>query len=244
VGEGVAYLRQAGLGALARAANREAIAHLEPALGALRRLPETGETTELTIDIRLDLRNALLPLGERARMGEHLHEAEGLARTLGDQHRLARIAAYMVIQCLGTGDYGEAVRFGQEALSIARTLNDRSIEVVATHFLGMTHVARGEFSDAVTFLERNVALEGDLRYERFGTPGIPSAVAGAFLADVLSQLGRFDEAIGHAEAALQIAEAADHPFTLFGGLLGLGYVHLRRGDLPRATRDLERSLDL
>jgi tetratricopeptide (TPR) repeat protein len=244
VGEGVAYLRQAGLGALARAANREAIAHLEPALGALRRLPETGETTELTIDIRLDLRNALLPLGERARMGEHLHEAEGLARTLGDQHRLARIAAYMVIQCLGTGDYGEAVRFGQEALSIARTLNDRSIEVVATHFLGMTHVARGEFSDAVTFLERNVALEGDLRYERFGTPGIPSAVAGAFLADVLSQLGRFDEAIGHAEAALQIAEAADHPFTLFGGLLGLGYVHLRRGDLPRATRHLERSLDL
>jgi class 3 adenylate cyclase/tetratricopeptide (TPR) repeat protein len=240
----VAYLRQAGLGALARAANREAIAHLEPALGALRRLPETGETTELTIDIRLDLRNALLPLGERARMGEHLHEAEGLARTLGDQHRLARIAAYMVIQCLGTGDYGEAVRFGQEALSIARTLNDRSIEVVATHFLGMTHVARGEFSDAVTFLERNVALEGDLRYERFGTPGIPSAVAGAFLADVLSQLGRFDEAIGHAEAALQIAEAADHPFTLFGGLLGLGYVHLRRGDLPRATRHLERSLDL
>ena len=119
---------------MARAANREAIAHLEQALGALRRLPETRETTELTIDIHIDLRNALLPLGDRARMGEHLHEAEVLARTLGDQHRLARIATFMVIQCLDTGDYDEAVRFGQEALSIARTLGDRSIEVVARPF--------------------------------------------------------------------------------------------------------------
>jgi tetratricopeptide (TPR) repeat protein len=240
----VAYLRQAGLRAVARAANREALAHLEQALGALRRLPETRETTELTIDIHIDLRNALLPLGDRPRMGEHLHAAEVLARTLGDQHRLGRIATFMVVQCLGTGDYGEAVRFGQEALSIGRTLGDRSIEVVATSILGMALVAGGEFSDAATLLERNVALEGDLRSERFGAPVIQSALSGANLADALSELGRFDEAIGHAEVAVQIAEAADHPFTLFWGLFDLGRALLRRGDLPRATPALERGLDL
>ena len=38
----VAYLRQAGLRAMARAANREAIAHLEQALGALRISPKPG----------------------------------------------------------------------------------------------------------------------------------------------------------------------------------------------------------
>ena len=37
----VVYLRQAGLRAMAQAAYREAVAHLEQALGALRRLPET-----------------------------------------------------------------------------------------------------------------------------------------------------------------------------------------------------------
>jgi tetratricopeptide (TPR) repeat protein len=240
----VAYLRQAGLRAMVRAANREAIAHLEQALGALRRLPETRETTELTIDVRLDLRNALLPLGEWARMGEHLHEAEALARTLGDQHRLGRIANFMVVQCLTAGDYDEALRFGQEALTIGRTLGDRSIEVVATSFLGRTHTVRGEFGDAAALLERNVALEGDLRYERFGGPIIQSAYSGAWLAGALAELGRFGEAIGHAEAAVRIAEAADHPFTLYFGLFQLGLAHLRRGDLPRATRALERDLDL
>jgi tetratricopeptide (TPR) repeat protein len=72
---------------------------------------------------------------------------------------------------------------------------------------------------AVRAFERNVALEGDLRYERFGTPGIPLAISGAHLAGVHSQLGRFDEAIGHAEVAVQIAEVADHPWTLHTGLL-------------------------
>src|SRR5262245_8065577 len=240
----VAYLRQAGLRARARGANREAIPHLEQALGAVRHLPESREATELIVDIHLDLRNALFWLGERERMGEHLHEAERLARTLGDQQRLGRVAGAMANQCLLTGDYDAAVRFGEEALTIARTLGDRSIEVLATSTLGYTHLSKGEFSAAATLLERNVALEGGLRYERFGSAVIHSAISGARLAHVLSQLGRFDEAIGQAEAAIQTAEAADHPGTLYSGLFCLGLAHLWRGDLPRATRVLERCLDL
>jgi tetratricopeptide (TPR) repeat protein len=240
----VAYLRRAGLRAMARAAYLEGIAHLEQALGALRRLSETRETAELTIDIRIDLWNALLPVGERARMAEHLHEAEVLARAHCDQHRLGRIATFKLMKCLTLGNYDEAVRFGHEALSIARALGDRSVEVVATTFLGWTHDARGEFSDAATFLERNVALEGNLRYERFGAPAIPSALSGAHLADVLSQLGRFDDAISQAEVAVRIAEATDHSYTLYFGLFGLGLAHLRRGDLPRATGIFERNLEV
>jgi class 3 adenylate cyclase/tetratricopeptide (TPR) repeat protein len=240
----VVYLHQVGLRAMGRAANHEAVAYLEQALEALRHLPETRQTTELAIDIRLDLRNALLPLGDRARMGELVREAEMMTRALGDRRRLARIATFIVIQGLGGGDYAAAVRSGREALEIGRALGDRSIEVVATSFLGMAHVTRGAFRDAVTLLEGNLALARDQRHERFGAPVIQSALSRAHLADALSELGRFDEATGYAEDAIRIAEEADHPFTLFWGLMELGFVSLRRGNLPRATQTLQRCLDL
>jgi class 3 adenylate cyclase/tetratricopeptide (TPR) repeat protein len=240
----VTYLRQAGLRAMERGANREALAHLEQGLGAVRHLPESRERTELTIDIHIDHRNALNPLGDYARMGDHLHAAEVLTRSLSDQHRLGRIAAFMVVQCLSAGDHDAAIGFGQEALAIARTRGDRAIEVTATSFLGIAHFGRGEFSDAVTFLERNAALEGELRTERFGSTVIHSAFSGAWLANVLSALGRFDAAIGHAEEAVRIAEVADDPNTLISVLFALGSVHLHLGDLPRATQFLERHLDL
>ena len=143
----------------------------------------------------------------------------------------------MVIQYLATGDYDVAIRFGQEALAIARSLGDRAIEVVATSFLGMTYLDRGEFDDPATLLERNVALEGDLRYERFGAPAIQSALSGAHLADVHSQLGRFDEAVGYGDAAMRIAEEADHPFTLFWGSFRLGLAPLPSRGPPARDPD-------
>src|SRR5262245_32770780 len=240
----VVYLRQSGLRAMAHGANRQAVAHFEQALVALRKLRETRETTEQTIDIRIELRNALLPLGDWSRTGDHLHEAEVLARSLGDQHRLGRITTFMGIQRLVTGDSDGALRYEEEALTIARTLGDRSIEVVATTCLGGTYLARGEFGNAATFLERYVALEGDLRTELFGAPAIPSAVSAGWLAQVFSERGQFDEAFAHAEAAVRIAEAADHPLSLNHGLFGLGFAHLRRGDLPKATRVIERCVVL
>jgi hypothetical protein len=150
----------------------------------------------------------------------------------------------MVIQCILTGDYDGAIGFGEEALAIAHTVGDRSIEVVATSFLGFTHLHRGAFRDAAILLERNAALGGDQRTERFGAPAIQSALSEAYLADVLSEHGQFDEAIRHAETTIRIAEAADQPFTLFFGLFALGLTYLRCGDAPRATRVLERCLDL
>src|SRR5215831_3188164 len=218
----VTYLHQAGLRAMARGAHREAVPYLEQALGALRHLPETRRRSELAIDIRIDLRNALYPSGNWARMGEYLQEAEMLARSLGDQHRLGRITTLMILQRRATGDHDAAFKFGQEALAIARTLGDRSIELLATLQLGDTHLVRGEYSEAAKLLERNIELNSKLRAERFGAPAIGSAASQFLLAAALANLGLFDEAIGHGETAVRIAEEADHPWTLFLGLFNLG----------------------
>jgi len=91
------YLRQAGTKALVRSAYREATAHFEQALASLQRLPEDRRTQEQAIDLRLDLRNALHPLGEFGQALGHLHVAERLAKILADEHRLGWISAFMTL---------------------------------------------------------------------------------------------------------------------------------------------------
>jgi tetratricopeptide (TPR) repeat protein len=110
--------------------------------------------------------------------------------------------------------------------------------------LGQTYDYLGELQKAATCFERITALDGDLRYEQFGAPSIQWGLAGAWLADVRSQLGLFEEAIGCSAAAVQVGVEAGNDWTEFRGLIDLGRVHLRRGDVPRAIQTLERSLDL
>jgi len=89
----LAYCRQAGGRAAARSAYHEAVAYFEQALTALAHLPERRDTLEQAIDLRLNLRQALLPLGEHERMLDHVRTAEALAERLGDDQRLGQIAA-------------------------------------------------------------------------------------------------------------------------------------------------------
>jgi len=82
--EVVADLRGGGANALARSAHREAVALFEQALAAVKNLPENRATIEQAIDLRLDLRDALWPLGELGRILDCLREAEPLAAALGE----------------------------------------------------------------------------------------------------------------------------------------------------------------
>ena len=76
----VTYFRQAGVQAATRSANREAVAGFEQALVALQHLPDTRETRAQAIDLRFDLRNTLLLLGEHERIFDYMREAEALAK--------------------------------------------------------------------------------------------------------------------------------------------------------------------
>ena len=89
------YLRHAGARAATQSAHREAVMYLEQALVALQHLPESHDTLAQAIDLRIDLRQSLYPLGEFGRLLAYLREAETLATALGDQHRLGWVSTYM-----------------------------------------------------------------------------------------------------------------------------------------------------
>src|SRR2546427_218318 len=88
------YLRQAGAKAQRRSAHREALACLEEALQALRHLPETPETREQQIDVLLELRGSLYPLGEFEKMLGYLREAEAMASAISDSRRLGLVSVH------------------------------------------------------------------------------------------------------------------------------------------------------
>ncbi len=79
---------------MARSAYREAVGYFEQALGALSHLPEQRDTREQAIDLRLALRSALFPSGDSRHILTVLREAEALAATLDDPHRLGQVSCF------------------------------------------------------------------------------------------------------------------------------------------------------
>ena len=240
-----AYHRHAGIQAFARSSLREALAGFEQALAALHHLPESQETCEQAIDLRLEMRNVLIALADFGRMFELLGEAEALAKTLEEPRRLGWVSAYLSPYFSNTGDQDHAIEMGQRALAIATASGDFALEMMATFFLGLASLALGHYQQQVQYHRRNVeALQGQWRHERFGEPGLPSVFCRAYLDWGLAELGAFVEGLVRGEEAIQIAETVDQPFTLSHAYLGVGLLHLRKGDLQPAIAVLEQSLGI
>jgi predicted ATPase len=86
------YFRQAGARAMTRSANQEAASCFEQALVALQHFPESRDTLAQAIDLRLELRNALVQF-DLERVLTYLREAETFAEALGDHRRLGWVLA-------------------------------------------------------------------------------------------------------------------------------------------------------
>ena len=241
----VTYFRQAGARAIARSANRDAVASFEQALATLRHLPESREALEQAIDLRFDLRTAFFPLAEFERIFACLREAEGLARAVDDQRRLGQMSVYMCHNHWITGHPGKALTFGESAQTIAESLADVPLQVTANLYSGVACLGTGDFRRSEALLLRVLRLlEGDLSRERFGLAGFPAVMAHCYLTWVFSDQGKFDEGIIHAQEAIRLAEALDHPFSLAFGCWILGVLHTARGQFEHAVGLLQRGLAL
>jgi class 3 adenylate cyclase/tetratricopeptide (TPR) repeat protein len=239
------YCRQAGEKTMARAAYREAVGAFQQALRALQHLPEGRDTIEQAIDLRLDMRNALLALSDLRAMFDCLREAETLAEAIDDHRRLGRVSLCMTEYFRMVDDSDRAIASGQQALALAESVSDFSTQVVTHSFLGLVYYTRGDYRRAIEVLRKVViSVEGDLTREHFGLMGFPSVLSRTWLAWCLAEVGAFREAIAHAEAGLRIAETVNDPFSLVNANTGIGWVYLHQGALSQAIALLARGLAL
>jgi class 3 adenylate cyclase/tetratricopeptide (TPR) repeat protein len=230
------YSWQAGAKALARSANRDAVAFFEQALAALDRLPTTSARNEQAIDLRFHLRSALMPLGEFHRTRDVLTEAETLAKALGDSRRMARGAGNMANLFWEMGQQEQAVAAGQRALDIAETLGDDDLRDLAHRYLGRSFHAIGDYPRAIEILA-NAARSRP----RSAVPVLSHEI---FLVFCLAETGGFVEGIAHGNAALQAAEHHQQPVNLTAVCSALGRLYLRKGDLEKSIGLLERGVAL
>ncbi|PYM18998.1 MAG: hypothetical protein DMD78_26265 [Candidatus Rokuibacteriota bacterium] len=239
----VSYLRQAGTRAAACSMNREAIARFQEALVALGHLSEGSEAYEQAIDIRVEIRHCLLLLGEHEQIFEYLKEAATLAERVGDRRRLGWVSSYTAHHWWYSGDPDLAIESGRRAIAIADSVSDPVLQGLTNFHLGQAYHALGEYRRAVDFFTQTAAsAQSTILAERFGS--LYSVRSRSWLAWCFAELGDFDQALMHGQEGVRIAEAVDQPFSLITAYVGLGVLHLRKGELLKATIILERGLAL
>jgi class 3 adenylate cyclase/tetratricopeptide (TPR) repeat protein len=238
----VRYLRQAGARALTRAANREAIAHFQSALEALRRLPESRETLTQAIDLRFDLVVPNLRLGQLPQIVALLGEAESLSDKLADEQRLARAFSHLVNYYYLTGEPGKAIQYGERCQAIGHALRDPSLQELARRYMGHSYHAQGEYRQAESVLRENLHVLGAASAGWVESDRLSEVASAAWIAFAMADLGDFAAAQAFAERALQTAEESSDAYTKAIASTMAGLVWLRRGFPGRAVPHLQRSV--
>jgi class 3 adenylate cyclase/tetratricopeptide (TPR) repeat protein len=241
----LAYCRQAGEKAMTRSAYREAVGYVEQALSALTHLPETRDTREQAIDLRLALRSALLPLGELRRILACLREAEALAEALDDPGRLGQVSRFLSNYFSFIGAYDQAIAAAQRVLALATAGGDGVLWGFANQYLGRAYHAQGDYQRAIECLGQAMAsFDAPRHREHFGQVILPAVISRVWLAWCHAELGTFAEGSTLGVEGLRIAETVAHPASLMFAWWGIGLLALRQGDRHRALLRLERAVDI
>jgi len=237
------FLRQAGRQATDQCAYREAVVLLDQARAAIAELPDSQARLEQAVDVRLDLRNALLPLGDFATILTRLEEAVTLADRLGDRARQVRAIAFLVDQLRMAGQHDRMLDEGQRALTLAESLNDVELLILIHTRLGQVRHLRGEYRRAAALFRRSLEVSAKMpQRERLGLLQPPAVHSRYSLVGSLAELGAFEEAHAVAEDCVMIARSLDHPIALSFAWAAAGTLALQQGHLSLAIERLERAL--
>jgi DNA-binding SARP family transcriptional activator len=240
----VTFLQRAGVQAMTRSANREAVDLFEQTIDALGHLPQNRTTLEQAVDLRLNLRVALIALGQLDKLRAYLAEAERLARDLADRRRLGWVSVYLGQYFWLIAQAAESRACSQEALEAARAVDDARLEILANMYLGYLARTSGEYRLAADFCRTMMKLtEGALQGERIG-PSYPAAIARQALSYTLADRGEFAEGIALGQEGIRLAESLAQPFTTAQCYWGLGYLYGIKGDLAEAARLLGKGTAL
>jgi tetratricopeptide (TPR) repeat protein len=238
--QALTYLREAGR-ITAQLGGLEAVSYFERALHVLEHLRASAHSLETAFDLHCELRNALVPLGQHARLLEVLKAAERLAKKIGDERRLAQVYSFLSNYYGNVGHSDLALEAGEKSLILGERVGATDLLLLGNMSAGEIYRTLGNYPKARTFLMRAVLLiEPEREQEHAGQVGLPAVRARSHLAWTLAELGDFPGARMVAAEAMRVADASNHPYSVCHGCLGLGGTRVRQGEFDAAIGVLAR----
>ncbi|MGH7318429.1 MAG: AAA family ATPase [Candidatus Rokuibacteriota bacterium] len=245
----VRYLRQAGEKALARSANRQAIALFEQALAALEQLPQSRETLGEALDIRIVLGPAL---GAAHGLGSPEVEASyaiarDLCLRLEDRPRLFPALWGLWNVNFNRGLYREARELGEGLLGLASELEDPVLVLEAHHSLWPTLYGLGDLETAELHIEAGLARYDPRRHCAYASiyGGHDTGVCCLSTAGITAWTrGYPDRALHYVQKAERLAaEISSGLRTTMFALYYTAWVHCQRGESRASAEKGEAALE-
>lgn len=245
VADAIPHLRRAGERALARAANREAAAHLTRALELLQSQPESVERDAVELSL-------LLPLGVAwmAAQGYAAPEAEAaftraheLCGRLGSAPALVPALSGLLVFAVVRAQLGRADALGTQLLAMAEASDDTALLANAHLRLAVVREYEGRPRDARDHAEQCLARLDAIETVPAGYGEHPRSAAGLYRALALWRLGHPDRAMTQALDAVDFARRIRHPLSLAQALVLALQLRVYRREWSMAHEEAVAAVD-
>lgn len=188
------------------------------ALDALSHLPRDEALRRQEVDLRLRLAQVAF-YAYPGRLLEWLGPAEGEARALDDQARLAQVWLAQASALYIQGQFTQALAMLERLVPIAEASGSDLLKARTFNILGRLLVLRGELERGVAVLDEAIPL-----LERVGSRG-DAIVVRALKSSGHAYLGEFARAEASAQQAYQDSLAAGDPAAQVASLVFLEAIH-------------------
>ncbi len=243
--EAIDWWLKAGLAAIMRSANAEAIAHLSRALELLEHIPDDSarDAQELALRVLYALPLTMTRGWAAPEVGAEYQRANDLCERVSGSPQLFPTLVGLLTYHIVRGHFGRAAEMAHKHLALAEQTGDAGLRLEGHHDRGTTAFYLGHLDDALDQLDRCVALYVPEEHygHAFAFGKDPAAVAMVHQALAHALQGRPRRSLEVAEAAITHTRQWVHPFSHIWALCGAAAVNAILGD-PARTLDLGREV--